>query len=107
MWAWEKSKCAALKAVNWSSYLWRALDGCKTIIVAVVVGIISLADSLNGIDLTGVLSLVMPANTKIHVGDVVTLCMVGTILLRLLSNGPVFKRWRARRLGPVDEPVSQ
>jgi hypothetical protein len=85
----------------------KALKGIRTLLFFTVTGGLGLLDAFNGIDLTGLAQRYLGANVK--VGDIMTFLSIAGILLRFVSNTPIFARWRAAAtgtgVGPVDEPV--
>lgn len=112
--AWWTSVTAAVTMKNFvacaSRTVYRSVEGLKTLLVFAVTGGLALVSEFNGIDLTPLVSAVLPAGAHLDVAQVITLMSVLGILLRLLTSTPVFRR-AAKSVGGaadsnVDTPVA-
>lgn len=105
--AWWASFEATVRA---GSFLSELLAGLKTLLVFSVTGALALLQEFNAIDLTPLVSAVLPANAKLDVAGVITLMSVLGILLRLVTKSAIFRKAKDAAAGAtdskVDEPVN-
>lgn len=104
--AWEVARFSAALAVvsTWSfaKCINNLLTGLRTIIVFGVIAFLGVADRLEGIDLTGLLTDYFPNMKPTDVMTVMSLLGIG---LRVISKTPLFEQWRTgKKPGSVDEP---
>lgn len=118
--AWRAARCAAVTSFvetwNLAKAAGEFVKGMRTLLVFGITAALGLADSLNSIDISGLLESYL--GTKVKVGDIMTLMSIGGIMLRLVTNTPVFQSWKASVFvgggaaapnagsGSVDEPLT-
>ena len=105
---WDYAACASLVAARAVSVFWRVLNGFKTIFFFGLTGILTMLEAFAGVDVSGFVVRLLPAGWNLSMSDVVVLISIAGILLRLVSNGPAFSRWRNQEgdvSGAVDVPA--
>ena len=112
--AWWTSVTAAVTMKNFiacaSRTAYRSVEGLKTLLVFALTGGLALVSEFNGIDLTPLVQMFLPAGAHLDVAQVITLMSVLGILLRLVTSTPVFRK-AAKTVGGaadsnVDTPVA-
>lgn len=84
---------------------WRSLTGLRTVLAFGITGALALATEFGNLDLTPLVAAFLPAGSKLNGAALVVLMSALGILLRLITNTPVFSRWRPAATGAkVDEP---
>lgn len=98
-------------AATWNGTKWAAglVTSVRTLLFFGVTIAVGLLDSLQTIDITGLLSHFTGA--KITTGDIMALMGIAGVLLRLVTKGPAFARWSKAAHGGggsdslVDDPM--
>jgi hypothetical protein len=100
---------AATSTWHWSAWIVGLVKSVRTLLFFSVGTALGILDSLKTIDLTGFISHL--TGKDISSGDLVAAMSIAGILLRLITNGPAFARWKRAAQGgggsdsKVDDPA--
>lgn len=100
----EACTAAASTTWNWTKCAGRVLNGLRTLLFFGVMGGTAILAKLEAFDLSGLVSRV--SGKQIAAEDIMLFMSAAGIVLRFVTNTPVFERWRKAAQGDKQEDAS-